>query len=98
VSHAGDKVAKATAYRAQVSRGKVSVKEGPWSEDFIQEHLRFPNGKHDDQVDNGSALGRRMRDVRVPSVKKSQMRYGHHTGQHIIDQLTTPAVTQTRLA
>jgi len=87
LSAAGDKKSKATAYRAQCARGKVFLPKTHWAEDFLHEHLRFPNGKNDDQVDNGSLLGRRMAQVRAPSVKSSPMRYGPHTGQHIIDTL-----------
>lgn len=88
LSGAGDKKAKATAYRAHCARGKVHLPAGaPWTEDFLHEHLRFPNGKHDDQVDNGSLLGRRMAMVKAPSVQSSKMRYGPHTGQHLIDTL-----------
>ena len=39
---AGNKEQKATSYRAQVGRGKVSLPENaPWVEDFIAEHLRM---------------------------------------------------------
>ena len=95
---AGNKEQKATSYRAQVSRGKVSIKEAPWAEDFIAEHLRFPNGKNDDMVDNGSLLGRRMDQLREPFVRSSPMRYGRNTGQHIIDSLQTDTSLKTRFA
>ena len=98
VSAAGDKVQKATSYRGQVSRGKVSVPETPWAEAFIDEHLRFPNGKNDDMVDNGSLLGRRMDTLRAPSVKASQMRYGRNSGQHIINSLNREKSTKRRFA
>lgn len=98
MSEAGDKKAKATAYRAHVARGKVHLPKRSWVEDFIHEHLRFPNGKHDDQVDNGSLLGRRMAEVRAPSVQSSLARYGAHTGQNIIDSLKPQDTGRARLA
>jgi predicted phage terminase large subunit-like protein len=98
LSAAGDKVQKATSYRAQVSRGKVSIKEAPWAEAFIAEHLRFPNGKNDDMVDNGSLLGRRMDQLRQGSTKISMMKYGPHTGQNIIESLNTTKILKTRFA
>jgi predicted phage terminase large subunit-like protein len=98
LSAAGDKKSKATAYRAHCARGKVHLPKSSWTEDFIHEHLRFPNGKHDDQVDNGSLLGRRMAMVRAPSVKYTKMHYSPNTGQHIIDSLKPKDHAVTRLA
>ena len=98
LSAAGDKKAKATAYRAHCARGKVKVPRKHWTEEWIHEHLRFPNGKNDDMVDNGSLLGRRMAATRAPATKSSPVRYGPNTGQNIIDSLQAHDTAITRLA
>jgi len=35
----------------------------PWIEDFINEHLVFPNGKHDDQVDSGTQAVQHLDEI-----------------------------------
>ena len=87
VSAAGHKEQKATSYRAQLSRGKVFIPQKFWTEDFISEHLRFPNGKHDDMVDNGSLLGRHMDIIRGGTVKTSKTRNNPNSGDNIIKSL-----------
>lgn len=48
----GAKVARAESVTGVFEAGKVRLpKSAPWSEVFIDEFLRFPAGKHDDQVD-----------------------------------------------
>jgi predicted phage terminase large subunit-like protein len=47
----GDKITRASPFRAQAEAGNVYLKRGPWNEAFLQELEIFPNGKHDDQVD-----------------------------------------------
>lgn len=47
--------------------GRVYVPEGPEGDAIIDEYLRFPTGLHDDEVDNGSLLGRAL-DLKLPAV------------------------------
>lgn len=50
-----DKVTKSLAMGARYEAGKVFHLIGaPWLDDFENEMLLFPNGKHDDQVDTAS--------------------------------------------
>ncbi len=53
-----DKVSRARNIQARYQSGKVYHLLGaPWLEDFENELLRFPTGKHDDQVDPMSYAG-----------------------------------------
>jgi predicted phage terminase large subunit-like protein len=47
----GDKIYRADPYSVQVNWGNVVLVEGPWNQEFIEEHGLFPNGKRKDQVD-----------------------------------------------
>ena len=47
----GDKATRADGFAAQVNAGNVSLVQGHWNKDFIEELRTFPLGKHDDQVD-----------------------------------------------
>jgi predicted phage terminase large subunit-like protein len=46
-----DKVARANRITAYCEAGKVSIPSGRMFDDLISELVRFPSGKHDDQVD-----------------------------------------------
>jgi predicted phage terminase large subunit-like protein len=49
------KEARAAAASAYVQAGKVVVPAyEPWVEEWIEEHVAFPSGRHDDQVDTTS--------------------------------------------
>ncbi len=47
----GDKLTRALAWLNLAEEGKVYIVRGPWNDDFVDEVCRFPNGRHDDQVD-----------------------------------------------
>jgi predicted phage terminase large subunit-like protein len=52
-----DKEVRASASTPTVEAGKCFLPEhAEWVEDFIQEHERFPNATHDDQVDTTSMM------------------------------------------
>jgi predicted phage terminase large subunit-like protein len=68
-STAGDKSARAQPIRGRMAMGKVYIPaRAPWAVDFVQELLRFPAGRHDDQVDAFALIGR-MLDELVPGAK-----------------------------
>jgi predicted phage terminase large subunit-like protein len=54
----GDKIMRAMAQTPQMEAGRVYIPaRTPWRADFENELMKFPNGKHDDQVDSvGQAL------------------------------------------
>ncbi len=48
----GSKVSRAESVTPLFESGKVVLPlSAPWIDDFIEEHVTFPHGKHDDQVD-----------------------------------------------
>lgn len=57
-----DKTARAEGVTAIVEGGRALIpSDAPWLDDWLDEHQRFPNGAHDDQVDTTSmALTRLM--------------------------------------
>ena len=59
-----DKRSRARAIQARMSAGKVFfVRNAPWLEELRLEMLRFDAGRHDDQVDVMSLLGRMLEDM-----------------------------------
>lgn len=46
---------RAKPFSAAAEQGQVSILVGPWVTPFLDEHVIFPDGRHDDQVD--SAVG-----------------------------------------
>jgi len=51
----GDKVTRANAITVLFETGKVLLpRSAPWLDAWLQEHLRFPSGRHDDMVDTTS--------------------------------------------
>ena len=49
----GNKLSRASAMSAVIDARRVFLpREAPWLEDFRNEILQFPNGRHDDQVDS----------------------------------------------
>lgn len=47
----GDKLTRALAWLNLAEEGKVILVRGAWIDDFVDEVCRFPNARHDDQVD-----------------------------------------------
>lgn len=72
-----DKSARAQPIRGLVEMHRVYFpKLAPWTDDFVVELLKFPNGKHDDQVDAFAWLGQMVemfnpRPLPKPKPKKS---------------------------
>jgi predicted phage terminase large subunit-like protein len=46
-----DKFTRALAWANLAEEGKVILVRGAWNEDFLDEACRFPDGRHDDQID-----------------------------------------------
>ena len=46
------KMSRAEDSTPSVHGGKVKLLKGGWNDQFISEVISFPNGKHDDQLDN----------------------------------------------
>lgn len=56
--HGHDKAAKAQSFQGMVAMGMVWVPEGPEGDAFIDELVKFPAGKHDEEVDCSAIMGR----------------------------------------
>lgn len=52
----GSKTMKATAYRGKAAQGMIYLPEGKIGDEALDEYVRFPNAKHDDQVDADGLL------------------------------------------
>ena len=50
----GSKVTRAEPFASQCNVGNVTLTEGAWNRDYIEELRNFPNGVYDDQVDASS--------------------------------------------
>lgn len=55
-----DKAVKAQAFQGMASMGRVWLPEGPEGDDVLDQYLRFPAGKHDDEVDTAGTIGRAL--------------------------------------
>jgi hypothetical protein len=58
--HGQDKPTKAQAFQSYAEMGRVRIPVGPEGDEIIDEYAKFPGGKHDDEVDNGSVIGRAL--------------------------------------
>jgi predicted phage terminase large subunit-like protein len=67
---ASDKATRAQAIRGRMSQEKVFFPRTSWAETLIHELMRFPVGKHDDQVDVLSLFGRMLSEMRSRSTKQ----------------------------
>lgn len=65
----GSKVSRAEAVTPLFESGRVVLpKSAPWIDEWIEEHVDFPRGKHDDQVDTTTmALARLSQHVTRPA-------------------------------
>lgn len=72
----GDKVARANAVTAMWEAGNVWLPHpaiAPWVKAFVLEHLQFPLGAHDDDVDAGTqALRRFQQQIRLAATARKR--------------------------
>lgn len=69
--HGADKITKAQSFQAMASSGCVWIQEGPEGDDIIDQYLKFPAGKNDDEVDAASLIGRAI-DMAHPGLIKTE--------------------------
>lgn len=68
VNPEGGKEARAAAISPEVEAGNVFVPlQAQWVADYLEEHAAFPNGAHDDQVDQTSQALLRLKTETRPS-------------------------------
>ncbi len=76
----GDKEGKASAYQAMASMGMVHLPKNSIGDAAILEYIKFPVGKHDDQVDADSAIARKMADAAPAFVPQPDVRRRRELG------------------
>lgn len=67
-----DKVTKSLAMGARYEAGKVfHLMDASWLDDYEQELMMFPNGKHDDQVDTASYAAIMLAELTIGKTEQS---------------------------
>lgn len=61
--HGSDKPTKAQPFQGMAHSGKVWLPEGPEGDDVLNQYLKFPGGKNDDEVDAAAIMGRALGDA-----------------------------------
>ena len=56
----GDKETNAEPWAGACQAGLVRLVRGSWNEAFIAEHVAFPKGKYDDQVDGAAGAYKKL--------------------------------------
>jgi hypothetical protein len=65
----GDKPTRARGFQARAAQKRVHIPEGIEGDLILDEYLHFPTGRHDDEVDTGSLIGRALDQVHPAIVK-----------------------------
>lgn len=63
-----DKPTRARGFQSRAAMGMVAIPEGPEGDAFLSELLRFPAGRHDDDVDCASLIGQAL-DMAHPAIE-----------------------------
>ena len=89
-----DKSARARGFQARAAMKMVHVPEGSEGDAFIEELIRFPAGKHDDEVDTASLMGRALDEAHpatkaAPVEKQARPDYGFGRKQNTGDWMTS---------
>lgn len=69
--HGADKQVKAQPFQAMAASGRVWIPVGPMGDDVIEQYLKFPAGKYDDEVDAAAIMGRAL-DMAHPAIAKRE--------------------------
>jgi len=59
----GSKEDRAGPYSGMCQAGNVYLMRGGWNHDFVEEHVAFPKGKYDDQVDAAASAFNKLSEV-----------------------------------
>ena len=69
--HGSDKQTKAQPFQAMAASGRVWLPAGPMGDDVLEQYLKFPAGKNDDEVDAAALIGRAL-DMAHPAIAKRE--------------------------
>jgi hypothetical protein len=75
--HGSNKEAKAQAFQAMAASGRVWLPVGPMGDDVLDQYLKFPLGKNDDEVDAAGVIGRVIDEAHpalIPTSVKPEVR------------------------
>jgi phage terminase large subunit-like protein len=78
--HGKNKIAKVQGYINLAFQGRIHLPKGKIGDEALEEYQRFPNGRHDDQVDADGMIGRVIDDLYPgydPSVEEALFAYGY---------------------
>jgi len=92
--HGGDKASKAQSFQGMAASGMVWIPEGPEGDAVIEEHIRFPAGKHDEEVDCSAIMGRAIAMAHPAIVPPEKPQPGEVRG---IGQMTFNEAVETLL-
>lgn len=67
--HGQDKQAKAQAFQGMAASGRVWIPVGPEGDEIIDQYLKFPLGKNDDEVDAAAVIGRAIDEAHPAIVR-----------------------------
>lgn len=65
-----DKPTRARGFQARAAMGKVHILEGLDGDLVLDEYLHFPAGRHDDEVDCGSLIGRALDETHPAIIRR----------------------------
>lgn len=68
-----DKPTRARGAQARAAMGMVYIPEGPDGDEIVNEYVRFPAGRHDDDVDNLSLMGRALDELHPAIVSAAEI-------------------------
>jgi phage terminase large subunit-like protein len=69
--HGSDKPTKAQAFQGMAAMGMVHIPYSSDGDEVIEQYIKFPAGKHDDEVDAGAIMGRVI-DMAHPAIQKPE--------------------------
>lgn len=65
--HGSDKAVKAQSFQGMAAMGRVFIPEGPEGDAIIEQYVKFPAGRHDEEIDVGAIIGRAI-DMAHPAI------------------------------
>lgn len=92
--HGSDKSAKAQSFQGMAAMGQVWIPEGPEGDEIIEQYVKFPAGKHDEEVDMAAIMGRAIAMAHPAIVPPEQPPPGEVRG---ITQMTFNEAVETLL-
>jgi predicted phage terminase large subunit-like protein len=93
-----DKATRAQSIRGRMAMGKIFFPRKPFTQDLVSEILRFPVGKHDDQVDVLSLFGTMLEKFYGRAAPAPRKTTSPTQGSFILEQLDATETRKGRYA